>query len=231
MHVRFLACVVRSFIVTMKDIVIVGGGNIDVIQLLEDINTDSTAWKIAGILDDRLPPGFDVLGIPVLGGLNTPMPKDMHFLQSIVSSPKLAIDIVNRLGVSLDRFPNLVHPLASIYRRRDLDETGKRGNIVFQFSSIQPRVRIGDFNYVNIGCVLGHDVGIGNGNSFGPAVVVSGRAIVGDHCYIGSSAVITNGVTVADWSFVSAGAMVARDVERGCKVMGNPARVIGKVLE
>jgi sugar O-acyltransferase (sialic acid O-acetyltransferase NeuD family) len=213
----------------MKDLIIIGGSNTDVIQLVEDINADSKAWNVLGILDDSMEVGRLVFGFPVLGKIEGQPQKNIHYTQSVVSKPQTAKVVFERSGIPLVQFPNLIHPSAHVYRRRDLQQFVGFGSLVFQQVSIQPNATIGNFNYLNIGTVVGHDVSLGNGNSFGPGVILSGRSRIGNHCYLGSGVVVTNSAIVGDWCFLSAGSMVAKDVEPYSQVMGNPARVIAKV--
>lgn len=52
-----------------------------------------------------------------------------------------------------------------------------------------------------------------------------GRPIhIGKGCFIGARAIILKGVNIADGSVVAAGAVVTRDVPRGCLAIGNPAQ-------
>ena len=53
--------------------------------------------------------------------------------------------------------------------------------------------------------------------------------IIEDDVWIGPNATILKGVRIGRGAFVEAGAMVTRDVPPGVRIMGNPAKVIGKV--
>src|SRR5262249_27189854 len=53
--------------------------------------------------------------------------------------------------------------------------------------------------------------------------------IIEDDVWVGPNATILKGVRIGAGAFVEAGALVARDVPPRSRVMGNPARVIGKV--
>jgi acetyltransferase-like isoleucine patch superfamily enzyme len=52
--------------------------------------------------------------------------------------------------------------------------------------------------------------------------------VIEDDAFIGPNATILKGVHVGAGAFVEAGAVVARDVPPGRRVLGNPARVIGR---
>ena len=211
----------------MRDLVVLGGSNVDALQLISDINEDRQTWNLLGILDDFLPVGTSVLDSVVLGPLSLPLPSGTAVVQSIVSRPSVTKLIIERVSAAVLEFPNLVHPASHVFSGRKSSSFCGRGNLIFQGASIQPQSRLGDFNYINIGTVIGHDISIGSFNSFGPGVLLSGRVAVGDCCYFGSGAVVTNGAVIADGCFVCAGSVVVRSVDSGLKVMGNPARVIG----
>ena len=53
-----------------------------------------------------------------------------------------------------------------------------------------------------------------------------GRTKIGDNCYIGPNSVIERGVMVGDGAIIGANSFVNKDVKKGTKVGGNPARVI-----
>lgn len=53
---------------------------------------------------------------------------------------------------------------------------------------------------------------------------------IGANCFVGVGAIIMPGIRVGDGSIVGAGAVVTEDVASGSLVVGNPARVIRKVV-
>lgn len=53
---------------------------------------------------------------------------------------------------------------------------------------------------------------------------------IGNNVWIGGSAVILPGVTIGDNAVIGAGSVVSRDVPAGTVVVGNPARVVKKML-
>jgi exopolysaccharide acyltransferase PssR len=54
---------------------------------------------------------------------------------------------------------------------------------------------------------------------------------VGERCFIGAGAIVLPGVEIGDESIVAAGAVVTRDVPKGCIVAGNPAVVIREDID
>ncbi|MFO0911620.1 MAG: acetyltransferase [Pirellulales bacterium] len=212
----------------MKQIVIIGGGNPDAIQLVQELFESDRQYQLIGILDDGKPVGTMVLGVPVLGPLDVWRDLDgtLCFAQSIVANPRTSRAIVQRLQIPHERFPNLIHPRASVFRSGPGAARMGYGNLALHGSSIQPAAVLGNFNYVNINSVIGHDAVVGDFNSFGVAAVVTGRCRVGHACYIGSCSVVTNGIAVDDECFICAGTVVSSKLKPGAKVLGNPPRMV-----
>lgn len=53
--------------------------------------------------------------------------------------------------------------------------------------------------------------------------------IIDDDVWIGPNATLLKGVHIGAGAFIEAGSVVTRDVPPGTRILGNPARVIGKV--
>ena len=49
---------------------------------------------------------------------------------------------------------------------------------------------------------------------------------IGKRCFIGANAIIMPGLTIGNNVIVGAGAVVTKDVPKGCIVAGNPAKII-----
>lgn len=96
---------------------------------------------------------------------------------------------------------------ARISFRANLDKTYPQG------------IFIGDQSYVSSGAMLlTHDY-INNNKNI---------TTVGKNCFIGFNAIIMPGITIGDSVIVGAGAVVTKDVQSGCIVAGNPAKVLKK---
>jgi acetyltransferase-like isoleucine patch superfamily enzyme len=59
--------------------------------------------------------------------------------------------------------------------------------------------------------------------------IVRQAVVIEDDVWIGPNATILKGVRIGAGAFVEAGALVTRDVPAKARVLGNPARVVGRV--
>jgi acetyltransferase-like isoleucine patch superfamily enzyme len=60
---------------------------------------------------------------------------------------------------------------------------------------------------------------------------IRGPVTIGDYTFIGAGAIILPGVSIGSGCVISAGALVIKDVPDNAIVAGNPARVIGNVMD
>jgi maltose O-acetyltransferase len=55
--------------------------------------------------------------------------------------------------------------------------------------------------------------------------------VIGDDCWIGGSVVVLAGVTIGDGCTIGAGSVVTKDVPARSVVVGNPGKVVKRILE
>lgn len=61
---------------------------------------------------------------------------------------------------------------------------------------------------------------------------ICGKILIGNNCFIGNRVIILYGVSLLDNTIVVAGSVVTRSVaESGCIIAGNPAKVVGRVVD
>src|ERR1700742_1145202 len=102
----------------MKQLVIIGAATalLETLDLIAAINAVEPQFKVIGALDDNAAlHGTEIGGTPVLGALSKAKEfKDVHFVFAI-SSYRIRlkrIDIFKSLGISREKFVNLIHPAA-----------------------------------------------------------------------------------------------------------------------
>ena len=127
----------------------------------------------------------------------------------------------------------------------------------FRGDNFTPSIEIGD--HVNIGDYFHitaiNRVRIGNGVLTGRWVTISdnahgttdndslvqipmerklfskGPVVIGDNVWIGDKATILAGVTIGEGAVIGANAVITKDVPAYCIAVGNPARIIKKVIQ
>jgi acetyltransferase-like isoleucine patch superfamily enzyme len=71
-------------------------------------------------------------------------------------------------------------------------------------------------------------VEVGDWSLVGSNVTIAGGTVVEENCYIGSGSSIMNGLRIGSEALVGLGSNVISNVTTGVRVVGNPARDIGK---
>jgi len=219
----------------MKKLVIIGGhGNGTVaLSTLEDINKASgnREWEFMGFLND-----FEtepINGYPVLGKVEkTEADKyladpDVYFIYSLISV-KLNFNFLHKLHdleIPANRFASLIHPTAVI------SEFARLGNgvVIQPFVSVGPNVSIGNHVQIFAQSLIGHGATLKDYSYVANNACVGAHLTLDEGAYLGTNCTTIENIRIGKWAVVGMGAVVIRDVEDYTKVVGNPARVIGKV--
>lgn len=207
----------------MKKLVIIGAGGMGkqlcyFAQVCTGFNKE---FVIKGFIDDNIHAldGFDGYP-PLLGTIKDYKPeKDDVFANSIgdVQFKKKCIgEILDKGG----EFINLIHPMATIPPHSKIG----KGNIFAARSGIGVETEVGDFNLIQDGVVIGHDVKIGNWCRVDCYVVLIAGVTLEDEVCIHTSAVVNHNITIGKGAMVGAQSFVIRNVKPGTTVFGNPAR-------
>jgi sugar O-acyltransferase (sialic acid O-acetyltransferase NeuD family) len=210
-----------------QDTIILGFGrqsrsHIDVIM---DINEKRGAtYRVIGFLDDNPDlrgkqwEGYPVLG-PTIAAVDYP---DALFVNGIWS--RHALDnlpsIIKRTGVPAERWPVLVHPLASVSRHARLGW----GAFVYPWAHVCCDAELGDFVALMPRSSVGVGTKVGLGSVIGTNCVTAGGVQVGRGCYLGQCSCVREFIKIGDGATVGMGSVVVKDVSAGAVVAGNPAR-------
>lgn len=95
---------------------------------------------------------------------------------------------------------SFIHPSAG----QSYAEIGE-GNIVLENVTLAYGSKIGDGNIVWNGCQISHECVIGDFNYFAPGVVVAGKTIVKNNCFLGINSAVRGARTLEDYTLVGAG--------------------------
>jgi sugar O-acyltransferase (sialic acid O-acetyltransferase NeuD family) len=211
----------------MRDLVIVGTGGFarEVHQLVEDVNAEKSDWNVLGFIDDD--PQRDeavVHELPVLGTREWLSEREGLSVAIGVGAPSTRWRILRELAQKNPGlvFPKLVHPLAWVGRRIQMDI----GVIVCAGNLLTTDLRLGSHVILNLDCTVGHDCDIRDFVTVAPSVNVSGGVRVGEGCDLGTGSTIIQGTTIGAWTVVGAGAVVVKDLPSNVTAVGIPAKPV-----
>ena len=190
------------------------------------INGGRPTYRLVAFADDdETLHGRRFNGIEVIGGRKTV--KELSRSLPLVAVIAIASAAAKReLATELEAFvqwETLLHPSALVSKSARIG----KGTILQAHVIVAANATLGEHCIVNAASGLGHDAVLGDFGAIMSQCDVTGNARVGAAAFLGSGARILPGVVVGEGAMVSAGAVVAKDVEAGAKVGGNPARVIG----
>jgi sugar O-acyltransferase (sialic acid O-acetyltransferase NeuD family) len=97
-------------------------------------------------------------------------------------------------------------------------------------SVIGAGARLAEGCLVNRSCSVAHHVAFGEYAATGPGVVIAGSCRIGAGAFLGAGAVLAPEIEIGAGALVGAGAVAVRDVAPGDVVVGNPARVLRRVV-
>jgi acetyltransferase EpsM len=193
-------------------IIIYGGGGhgkalIDLIRILD-------IYPIAGIVDDGIPAGSLIMGVPVLGGspiLEQLEWQGVHLAANAVggigniTSRIIVFDRLSKAGFSC---PTLVHPIAFIEPGAFLAE----GVQVMPHAYVGSEARVGYGAIVNTGAIVSHDCTLGDYANLSPGAILAGEVTVGRAALIGMGVTVNLRVKIGDRARIGNGATIKSDV-------------------
>ncbi len=116
----------------------------------------------------------------------------------------------------------VIHPSAKISSFVDIDQ----GTFIGVGAMINPFVKIGMSVIINTGAIVEHDCEIGNFTHIAPGAVLGGMVEIGNRSFIGANSIVKEGVKIGDDVTIGAGTVVLKNVKNGCKIVGNPGKLI-----
>jgi acyl-[acyl carrier protein]--UDP-N-acetylglucosamine O-acyltransferase len=208
----------------IKDIIIIGAGNPDIIKLIESINAIEPRYNIIGFLEkDVSKHGQNIFGYEIIGDdtLLSSELKNVAIVLNVFGSPQLRLEIVRKIFdfSGVHEFPNIIHPNIDL----KFVKIGE-GNIVYDNVSFASNINIGNFNMIYPCASIGHETEIGNYNLIAANVMIGGRCRLGSNIIFGNSCSINASVNLVDNIFVGIGSVVTKSISRPVKLFGNPAR-------
>lgn len=211
----------------MKKLVIAGAGGFarEVRWLVEDINRAGSAYEFIGyIVSDLSKVGEHDSRDQILGDFSWIDKQNDEIAVAIgIGTPaaRLLVGLELRSRSSSLQFPPLVHPSAQFDRQSC---TVEEGTIICAGTIGTVNVRFERFCMVNLSCTIGHEAIVGPGVVMNPTVNISGGVHLKQGVLVGTGAQILQYVTVGENAIVGAGAVVTRNVDPNCTVVGCPAK-------
>lgn len=216
----------------MKKIVIIGGhGGISATEFIEEIGE----YEVLGFLNDVEKQDTMIGNYPVLDKLTNwhKLNKDCYFIFTIhhYYAMQKRHELLKSLQIPIERFANIIHPLAYISKSCKLGH----GIIVYPFVKLHALSRIGNFCSIRSSANIGHDCNIGEFNYIGPNAVLSGYCQSEEGVYIAPNVTINPWLKLGKYSMIGSNSVIYKDVE-SCKllqsmppkILGNPADCQGK---
>ena len=187
-----------------------GGHGKSVLDLLRVLGT----YHVVGFLDDALPAGEEIMGLPVMGGGEI-----LHVLHQ--QGLRLAINAVGGIGnvkVRKKVFQNLleanfvlppvVHPTAFVEPSAKLSP----GVQVFPHAYVGTDVQVGFGCIINTSAIVSHDCYITEFSNISPGAILAGGVKVGFDVLIGMGATINLGVEIGDGAQIGNSATIKDDL-------------------
>lgn len=214
----------------MERVVIVGGRIDGHAKVVLELTKSVKNIQVIGFLDDNTQNhGKLIHDVVILGSTD--------LLENLVESGKVDAFIVaigdNRtrreLGEKLRlicKTVNIIHPSAVI----DPSVRIGQGNVIMQNSVIVADALIGDFVNIHALVSVDHDSVIHSGSNLAPGVHIAGRVQIGKDTFIGTGASIIPDISIGTGSIIGAGSVVIRNLPNFVKAVGNPARILEKIL-
>lgn len=208
-----------------RNLVIIGAGGFgrEVLQLIKAINDkNQECFNVLGFIDDGVDQGSQLLGLPVLGGID--------FLKNMDPKPAVALaigDPVSKKTIVEQlqgfEFPELIHP--SVALNKDELSIG-RGALICEGCILTCDIIVGEFVTLNLSCTVGHDTIIKSYCSIMPGNNISGEVLLLEGVYLGTGATIINQTEIGEFSVIGAGAVVSKNIPANCTAVGIPAKPI-----
>ncbi len=187
-----------------------GGHGKACLEMLRSLGT----YRVVGFIDDGVPAGEEIMGVPVLGGGD-------HLAELHAQGIRLAANAVGGIGNLVVRIkvftklaeagfacPVVVHPTAFVEASAALSP----GVHVFPHAYVGSDSQIGFGSIINTGAIVSHDCILGELVNISPGAILAGEVKVADRVLIGMGATINLLAAIGAGARIGNGATVKSDV-------------------
>lgn len=176
----------------------------------------ASGGQVFGILDDGIPAGTQILGVPVLGASAAWTEYQDHPFLIAIGSNRVRRMLAEKMAVC---WATVIHPRATVSPYAQLGE----GTVVMPHAVINACATIGKHCIINTGAVAEHDNLLGDYVHLSPNAALGGTVTVGAGTHIGIGACVRNNIRICEGCTVGAGAAVVRDITIPGTYVGIPA--------
>lgn len=203
----------QELTIDKNSVLIFGGGGHA--KMCIDIIKQTRTHSIIGIVDDNIPAQTEVLGVPVLGTINTTdllIKKGLQFAVLGIGGV-LNKGLRKKVFLSLKEMdlhiPNIIHPSSSVESSVTLGE----GNQIMQGAIVGSNVQIGNNCIINSGSIISHDTVIGDNVHIAPGAIIAGGVTIKDDTIIGMGCTLFLGLTIGENVIIQNGVNIFKDIE------------------
>lgn len=170
----------------------------------------------AGILDDGLIPGDEVLGVPILGHISEYAQYPGHSFIIAIGNNYTRQQIAGALKAD---WATVVHPSAVVSPYASIGP----GTVVMPGAVINAGAMVGSHCIINTASVVEHDNRLADFVHLSPGAVLGGTVTIGEASHIGIGVSVRNNLTLCGGCTIGAGAAVTRDITCPGTYAGVPA--------
>lgn len=204
----------------MKSILIIGnGGHAKVVR---DVIEAEGNYKVSGYLDDNIEKMYKEKDLIFDNLRNIQLYQENYYFVIAIGNNKIRNKIFDKINVSSERFPALIHPRAIISKTAEIGN----GTVVMPGAIVNAETVIGQHAIINTGSVVEHDCVIKDYTHISPGAVLTGNVSVGESTQVGANATVIPNLKIGAHVMVGAGSTVISDVRDNVMVVGSPAKVI-----
>ena len=139
-----------------------------------------------------------------------------------VYQPNLKIKIIKNLGITRDKFINVIHNGLDISKTSTIG----KGVLINSKVSIAAHTTIGDFVSINRNVSIGHHTVISDYCSINPGTNIAGNVTIGEGTTIGMGTNILHQVKIGKNTIIGAGSVVTKDIPDNVIAYGSPCKII-----
>lgn len=210
---------------TLEKLLIIGAGGfaLEVIDLIESINSINQTYDIIGLLDDNRK-GLVLDKYNILGEISDYKEYSNHSIIIAIANPNIRQAIYSKIVTDKFKMPNLIHPNTEISKYTDFEQNS--AIIVNYATQISAKVKIEKAVIIDSKSYIGHETIIKPFVTIYPGVNISGKNVINERSEIGLGSNIIQGLSVGSNTIIGAGSTVINNIDDNMIAVGTPCKPI-----